>query len=114
MGSSTEQLLKRATPVAKAATSAPANRPKAIDHYASFVVQGALSKTTEILLVDDVVTRGATLLGAANRIAEAFPEATVRGFAAMRAIGSTDKFVSVYNPVMGIISLNPNGCFRTP
>ena len=49
-------------------------RPTAEQHYESISVQGILSEPEEILLVDDVVTRGVTLLGCANRLADAFPK----------------------------------------
>jgi phosphoribosylpyrophosphate synthetase len=48
-------------------------------------VQKVLSEPSNILLVDDIITRGATLLGAASRLAEAFPKAEIRAFAVMRA-----------------------------
>lgn len=60
-------------------------------------------KPNEIVLVDDIVTRGATLLGAANRLAEAFPLARIRGFAAMRTISDSSEFERLYHPVQGII-----------
>ncbi|MDA4132801.1 MAG: phosphoribosyltransferase, partial [Thaumarchaeota archaeon] len=57
----------------------------------------------ELLLVDDIVTRGATLLGAANRLAEAFPDARIRGFAAMRTVSNPSDFVDAYQPCTGTI-----------
>jgi len=60
-------------------------------------------------LIDDVVTRGATLLGAANRLAESYPDAQIAAFAALRAIGNPAEFKSVNNPVKGVITLQSNG-----
>jgi predicted amidophosphoribosyltransferase len=49
-------------------------------------VTGILSKPEVIVLVYDIITRGATLLGAANLLADAFPGTPIRAFAAMRTI----------------------------
>jgi hypoxanthine phosphoribosyltransferase len=68
-------------------------------------VQKLLSEPSNILLVDDIITRGATLLGAASRLAEAFPKAEIRAFAVMRAISSENEFQQEYCPTVGTISL---------
>jgi len=69
LGQNVMQCLVRVKALPKAATSDAANRPKAAAHYDSMKVQKVLSEPEEILLVDDIVTRGATLLGAANKLA---------------------------------------------
>ena len=101
--------LTRTKSVPKAASSLAKNRPTAIDHYKSMSVTGILSKTEEIVLVDDVVTRGATLLGAANRLADAFPETHIRAFAAMRTISNPAEFNGLYDPCVGTIELRESG-----
>lgn len=75
-------------------------------------VQEVFPEPDEILLVDDVITRGATLLGAANRLAEAYPKAHIRAFAAMRTISPPNVFASTHNPVIGTIELVVNDTFR--
>ena len=72
-------------------------------------VTGILSKPDEIILVDDVVTRGATLLDAANRLADAFPETPIRAFAAMRTISNPEEFNELYDPCVGTIDLRESG-----
>lgn len=85
-------------------------------HYDTIAVQGRLSQPDEILLVDDVVTRGATLLGAANRLSDAFPDARIRAFAAMRAVGNPKEFRREYDPQVGRITLRSSDgqTFRRP
>jgi predicted amidophosphoribosyltransferase len=115
IGKDVASCLIRAKPVPKAALSAPSERPTAAQHYESMSVQGSLSKPDEILLVDDVVTRGATLLGAANRLADAFPQSHIRAFAAMRTISNQNEFENVYAPCAGTIDLWESGdTFRRP
>jgi predicted amidophosphoribosyltransferase len=101
--------LARTQSVPKAASSLAKDRPKAIDHYKSMNVTRILSNPNEIILVEDVITRGATLLGAANLLAEAFPETPIRAFAAMRTISNPDEFSRLYDPCVGTIELQNNG-----
>jgi len=101
--------LTRIKSVPKAASSLAKDRPKAIDQYKSMRVTGILSKPEEILLIDDVITRGATLLGAANLLADAFPETPIRAFAAMRTISNPNEFNGLYYPCAGTIMLQNNG-----
>ncbi len=115
IGNEVASCLIRAKPVPKSASCVPSERPIAAQHYESMSVQGSLSKSDEILLVDDVVTRGATLLGAANRLADAFPQSNIRAFAAMRTISNQNEFKKVYDPCVGTIDLTEYGdTFRTP
>jgi hypothetical protein len=101
--------LTRNKSVPKAASSEARDRPKAIDHYKSMTVTRILSKPEEIVLIDDIITRGATLLGAANRLADAFPETRIRAFAAMRTISNPDEFNRLYDPCVGTIELRESG-----
>jgi predicted amidophosphoribosyltransferase len=104
MGREVVACLVRTTALRKAARTDPSERPKPQEHIDTISVQSQISEQpNEILLVDDIVTRGATLLGAANRLAEVFPGAQVRGFAAMRTISDPSDFVATYEPCSGTI-----------
>lgn len=61
------------------------------DHFNSLEVQGVLEPPPEILLIDDVITYGSTVFGAANRLPEVFPGSRIRAFAAIRTV-SASKF----------------------
>ncbi|CDI05451.1 phosphoribosyltransferase [Candidatus Nitrosotenuis uzonensis] len=108
------ECLERATPLPRTSKSNAADRPKAVDHYNTMSVQTILSEPSEILLVDDVVTRGATAIGAANRLTEAFPNARIRLFAALRAVSPPDIFKNIYDPRLGIIDLRGDQTYRRP
>jgi hypothetical protein len=115
IGKSVSSCLVRATAVRKAASSAPRDRPTAADHYASICVQGTLTEPEEILMVDDVVTRGATFIGAANKLADTFPRAHIRAFAAIRTISNENEFQDIYDPCVGTIDLWATGeTYRRP
>lgn len=102
--------LTRVTPIRKAAWSGASHRPRPSEQYQTMGVQGSISelKSKEIVLVDDIVTRGATSLGAANRLVEAFPEARIRIFAAVRTISNSSEFENLYKPVLGTITYRPD------
>ena len=104
--------LSRVIPVTKSAGADPADRPPAEVHRDSMGVERILDNPKEILLIDDVVTRGATVLGAANKLAEAFPDARIGAFIAMCTRTRTKDFVRINDPRMGEIYHTINGTFR--
>ena len=115
IGKQVASCLIRSKAVRKAALGSPSERPTAEQHYESITVQEILCKPDEIVLIDDVVTRGATLLGCANRLADAFPQCCIRAFAAMRTISNPNEFENVYSPCTGMIDLYETGdTFRRP
>jgi len=67
-----------------------------------------------ILLIDDVVTRGATLLAAASRLVEAWPGIEVCAFAVVRTISNPSKFDAIYAPVVGTIAFDGEQTRRRP
>lgn len=109
-----EECLVRETPLPRSSRVSAANRPKASQHYESLKVRELLFKPKEIVLVDDVITRGATSLGAVNRLHEAFPEAKIRVFTVMRTISNSLKFTNYIEPCVGIVSLVGVDAFRNP
>ncbi len=114
LGKSSEACLERITALPRSSKSTPANRPKALQHYESIKVKKLLFEPEEIVLVDDVVTRGATILGAINKLAEAFPDAKIRAFAVMRTMSNPGEFSSIVDPCTGTIRLTGKNTQRCP
>lgn len=83
-------------------------------HYDSMSVENSLVTPGRIVLVDDVVTRGCTLIAAASRIAEAFPSADVRGFALIRYRGRVPDIDTIFDPAVGVIAFDGQGTYRDP
>jgi len=108
--------LTRIRAVPKSATSQAGQRPTPTTHFESLAVQGNLGSTGDIVIVDDIVTRGHTMIGAANRLLEAFPSARIQAFAAMRTVSDWSNFSDIYDPQIGIIEYREESddCIRRP
>ena len=103
-----EPLLVRHTAVRKSALLRKgAERPGPEDHEATIRCANILAHSPpRITIVDDVVTRGATLLGCVRVIAARFPDCEVRALAVVRTM-SKQTITAMLEPVEGRIrSLN--------
>jgi len=110
-------VLRRRHAVRKSAFAAAGERPTVLEHYASFAVERAFCGRApaaqtrlvsepamagvQLTLVDDVITRGRTLLAAAATLREAFPGAEVRAFAVLRTLGRDETLRQVLEPCEG-------------
>ena len=111
LGARVVPCLNRHKAVQKSAFAAPGQRPEAIDHFNSITVDLPVteSELTTVLLVDDVLTRGATSIGAATAIRARFPNAQIKLFALARTDPMGERF---YDPCVGTIFCQPNGWVR--
>jgi phosphoribosylpyrophosphate synthetase len=109
LGREVSTCLERKYPLQKAATSVGSSRPTVTQQYDSLEVQKLLTDPESILLVDDVVTTGATLIGSAKRLTEAYPKARVAAFAAVRTVSLSRNFKGIDDPVFNKITLYPSG-----
>lgn len=111
-------LLERVKVVPKSSTSAIGERPKPIDHIRSMAVVNQqeleLRKITRVTIVDDVITRGATLIAAASILQHHFPEAAIRIFAVVRTKSYDPEVGSILDPVLGEVSFNGIDADRKP
>jgi predicted amidophosphoribosyltransferase len=108
--------LCRVSAVPKSATAAPGRRPTVRAHYDSLgVVSGCdLPEDVRLLLIDDVVTKGRTLLAAAARLREAFPQARITAFALLRTLGFKDHIEDLLDPCVGRIGWRAGEAHRNP
>ena len=105
LGREVSTCLERSHAVPKSAFSLPAERPKPSRHFASFSVARSLFAPRCITLVDDVITRGATLVAAASRLSEAFPACEIRAFAVIRTMTRVE-IDTILDPCTGVITYN--------
>lgn len=116
-------VISRIAPVRKSAFAAAADRPNVQQHYDSLTVQVVKPAPTHIVLIDDVVTQGCTFLAAASRLAEAYPDAEIRGFAIVRTMSragvEVDQIVAprtgtISSPCVGTIEARRDRAVRRP
>lgn len=106
--------LRRVRAVRKSATAVPGSRPTVAHHFDSFAVEPAPSLMQQLLLIDDVVTKGRTLLAAAARLREAFPNAQIRAFALLRTMGMSAGVDRLLEPCVGEIRWRAGDAHRDP
>ncbi len=113
LGAQSLPLIERAHRVSKAAFSSAAERPNARMHFESFRCATQIGPSERITVVDDVITRGATMLAAVAVLQKAYPAATVRGFALIRTMSDV-ALQNVTEPVEGSIVLRGDETIRRP
>jgi hypothetical protein len=106
--------LRRVVAVPKSATALPGSRPTVSRHYESLLMDRPPVKLTSVVLIDDVVTKGRTLLAAAARVRETFPDAQVRAFALLRTMGFIAGVEHLLDPCTGEIKWQAGDAQRVP
>ena len=109
MGVRVLKILERASRVQKSATAGSGMRPTAADHLASFRMSKlSIFPPRRIVIVDDVITTGATMLAATSALVEEFRDISVHGFAFFRTEHELPGR-TIVSPVVSEIWLRDNG-----
>jgi hypothetical protein len=114
LGISAWRGLHRVCAVRKSGTAAPGTRPTVALHYESLLMDPPLVAPHSVVLIDDVVTRGRTLLAAAARVREVLPTARIRAFALLRTLGTIPEVHRLLDPCRGKISFKAGDAVRYP
>jgi hypoxanthine phosphoribosyltransferase len=77
-------------------------------------VDDCVEEMHHIVLIDDVVSKGRTLLAAAMRVQEALPNAQVRAFAMVRTMGLVPDVSRLVDPCRGQIRWKAGDAHRSP
>jgi pyrimidine operon attenuation protein/uracil phosphoribosyltransferase len=67
-----------------------------------------------LVLIDDVITKGRTLLAAAARLRKELPHSDIRGFALIRTLGFVDRIERLAEPCHGVIRWAGGDARREP
>ncbi len=103
-GTAVEPLIVRVKGVPKSSTSKPGERALSEVHYKSMrLSSGQPRLLSEITLIDDVVTRGRTSLGAAARLRDAYPGVSITLFTVARTCSLVTNMESYIQPFVGRI-----------
>lgn len=106
--------LRRVIPVDRSSAAWTWQRPTVREHYRSITVTQSVSAPAQVLLVDDVITKGRTLVAAAIRLQEAFPRCRIRAFALLRTMGFVHDIERLIDPCQGQIQWNGVDAYRDP
>jgi hypothetical protein len=101
--------VERVRAVRKSAYAGPGQRLNAQEHLDSMAAAAVLAKPSRVAVVDDVITKGATLLAVASHAAALFPEAEVRCFAMLRTMGLIPDVEKILDACVGTIRLTAWG-----
>lgn len=116
LGARVVPLLRRQVAVQKSAYAQSRERPTALQHLDSlgFESQDLFPPPGgALVLVDDFITRGATLLACATMLKARFPGVDVYAFAFVRTMSAGD-VIDIIAPVRGVIRLNGDSTQRVP
>jgi hypothetical protein len=106
--------LRRRYAVTKSATAPSAARPTVQQHYDSFEVVRVTTPIQRVVLIDDVITKGRTLLAAAARLRAELPFADVGGFALIRTQGFVNHIDHLAEPCCGVVRWAGGDARREP
>jgi len=114
LGREVVSCLERTEAVPKSAFQQPGARPTARRHYETIRVNELPLTGERVTIVDDFLTKGNTLLGAASRLAEARPRAAISAFALVRTLGRQPEIERIVDPCVGVIELAGEEGVRKP
>lgn len=103
LASEMRPMLSRVRAVPKSAFAKYGERPVPETHYHSLDCEPTMITGTRITVVDDIVTKGATMLASAWRISDVLPGATVAAFGLIRTMGLQPEVEEIVDPRGGVI-----------
>ncbi len=106
--------LRRMHAVRKSACALIGSRPSIERHYESFSLAAPLWRPDSLVLIDDIVTKGRTLMAAAAVLKDRFPDARIRAFALVRTMGQVDGVEALLRPCRGEIRFRNDDAHRNP
>lgn len=109
LGSEVQPLLRRVQSVPKAAFAGPGERPTVARHVETLRADRHLGEPRRLIVVDDIITKGAMLAACGTVLRQVYPDAEVLGFAVVRTRGLMPEIDSIVAPCLGVIRLDASG-----
>ncbi len=106
--------LRRVSSVERSSSAWMWQRPTVQQHYSSLTFIPSPRSPSDIVLIDDVITKGRTFVASAMRLRETFPHATIRAFALVRTMGMIHDVDRLFDPCEGAIRWNGQDAYRDP
>lgn len=106
LGSRVLLALERHTAVPKSAFCSPGERPTVQKHHETIRAESTLPAPARLCIVDDIMTKGSTLLACASRLTEAFPGVDVVVFGMAKTMPFRAEHLRIDQPQTGIVRLN--------
>lgn len=114
-GKRVEPLLERTEAIEQSSLGFKAsNRPSPQRHFETVACRGIIVPPVRVVLVDDVITRGSTMLGCASSLALVFPGTQVAGFAVVRTMSEWNDVPNMVDPCVGTIHQEGDLVMRSP
>ncbi|GMV23643.1 MAG: hypothetical protein AMXMBFR57_35920 [Acidimicrobiia bacterium] len=109
LGDSVAEVVQRVVAVPKSAWTD--QRPSFETHYRSLAVAPTFRPPSRLLVVDDVVTSGTTMMACAQKLADAFPGVPIAGFALSRTLSQGEPS-AILDPRTELIRHRDERCAR--
>jgi predicted amidophosphoribosyltransferase len=106
--------VRRRSAVRRSATASNTARPTVQQHFESLSVAPLACPPGRMVLIDDVITKGRTILAAASRLYEVFPNADIRAFALVRTMGLLPNLARFLDPCHGVVRWAGGDAWRDP
>ena len=106
--------VRRRSAVRRSATAHNNARPTVQQHFESLSIATLARPPGRMVLIDDVITKGRTILAVAARLYESFPDSDIRAFALVRTMGLLPDVGRFLDPCQGVVRWAAGDAWRDP
>jgi predicted amidophosphoribosyltransferase len=113
IGGAVLPMVARTRRITKSATASAGARPSPSEHAETMAVTIDMFFDRPIVLVDDIITKGATMLGASQAIHAVRADLAVCGFSLLRTLPYSETDAKDFaSPAISVVRTGPYGAYR--